>query len=188
MMQNILSLVTDSKPRVPRPNHSIPDEVITTIFQLCKQDGLSVEDAITFVRGELVPDGYVPYTYRRNVPESLTDKLRSILATCIFRASISHWQAQGVDFSTYMYVPEKDPTTKDYHHEREDHCHILKRIAKHTRQGANQQLNLECFDEAMRDSSTGLTHAALVGSRPQSVPDAERLLSHHVADFFERYK
>ena len=86
-----------------------------------------------------------------------------------------------------MYVPEKDPTTNDYHHEREDHCHILKRIAKHTRQGSNQQLNLEHFDEAMRDSSTGLTHAALVGSCPQSVPDAERLLSHHVADFFERY-
>ena len=39
----------------------------------------------------------------------------------------------------------------------------------------------------MRDSSTGLTHAALVGSRPQSVPDADRLLSHHVADFFERH-
>lgn len=158
-----------------------------TIFKLCNQDGLSVEDAITFVRGKLVPDGYVPHTYRRNVPESFIDKLRSIIATCIFRASISHWQDQGVDFSSYMYVPEKDPTTNDYHHEREDHCHILKRIAKHTRQGANQQLNLERFDEAMRDSSTGVTHAALVGSRPQSVPDAERLLSHHVADFFERY-
>ena len=161
--------------------------MIKSIFKLCNQDGLSVEDAITFVRGKLVPVGFVPYTFRRNVPESFTDKLRSIIATCIFRASISHWQTQDVDFSTYMYVPEKDPTTNDYHHEREDHCHILKRIAKHTRQGANQQLNLERFDEAMRDSSTGLTHAALVGSRPQSVPDAERLLSHHVADFFERY-
>ena len=104
-----------------------------TIFKLCNQDGLSVEDAIAFVRGKPVPDGYVPHTYRRNVPESFIDKLRSIIATCIFRASISQWQDQGVDFSSYMYVPEKDPTTNDYHHERKDHCHILKRIAKRTR-------------------------------------------------------
>ena len=32
---------------------------------------------------------------------------------------------------------------------------------------------------------TGLTHAALVGSRKQSVPDAEKLLSFHVAKFFK---
>jgi len=37
----------------------------------------------------------------------------------------------------------------------------------------------------MRNPMTGLTHAALVGSRKQSVPDAEKLLSFHVAKFFK---
>lgn len=32
---------------------------------------------------------------------------------------------------------------------------------------------------------TGLTHVALVGTRKQSVPDAEKLLSFHVAKFFQ---
>ena len=31
------------------------------------------------------------------------------------------------------------------------------------------------------DSNTGLTHAALIGLRKQSVPDAERFLSFHIA-------
>ena len=35
----------------------------------------------------------------------------------------------------------------------------------------------------MLDRSTGLTHIALVGGRKQSVPDAEKLLSFHVAKF-----
>ena len=36
------------------------------------------------------------------------------------------------------------------------------------------------------DPTTRLTYAALVGQRKQSVLDAEKLLSHHVADFMER--
>ena len=40
-------------------------------------------------------------------------------------------------------------------------------------------LTYERFDEAMRDATTGLTHAALVGIRKQSVPDAEKMLSFH---------
>lgn len=176
----------DGKPNVPRPHPAIPDDVIVSIYNLRTHDHMSTEDAITFVRGQLVPEGYTPYTYRRNVPESFLDKLRSIVATFVYRHSIPYWKQQGVDFSTFLYVPEIDQSAKDYHHEREDHCHLLKRMAKHTRQGANQNLDLEHYDEAMRDSSTGVTHAALTGTRPQSVPDAERLLSHHVADFFER--
>ena len=113
--------------------------------------------------------------FRRDTPESLLDKLRSIVATFQFRADVRHWKEQGVDFSTYVYVPEVDPVTGETHHERSDHNHLLKRMAKHTRDGGNQDFTYERFDEAMRDPTTGLTHAALVGTHKQSVPDAEKL-------------
>lgn len=114
----------------------------------------------------------------------MLDKLRSIVATYQFRADVSYWKECGVDFSKYVYVPEVDPITGETHHERADHNHVLKRMAKHTRDGGNQELTYERFDEAMCDPTTGLTHAALVGTRRQSVPDAEKLLSFHVAKFF----
>jgi len=41
----------------------------------------------------------------------------------------------------------------------------------------------ERFDEAMRNPMTGLTHAALLGSSKQSVPDAEKLFFFPVATF-----
>lgn len=70
---------------------------------------------------------------------------------------------------------------KKEHHERGDHNHILKRIAGSTRECRYQALDPEVFDRAMLDPMTGLSHAALTGQRPQSVEDAERLLSYHVA-------
>ena len=39
----------------------------------------------------------------------------------------------------------------------------------------------------MADPLSGLTHAALVGKRRQSVKDAERLLSYHVVHSLERH-
>ena len=38
----------------------------------------------------------------------------------------------------------------------------------------------------MQDPDTGLSHAALTGQRPQSVEDAERLLSYHVASSMQK--
>ena len=122
---------------------------------------------------------------KKDTPKGLLEKLRSPVATYQFRCDVQYWKDQGVDFSLYMYVPEVDPITGDFHHERADHNHLLKRIAKHTRDGNNSELIYERFDEAMRNPMTGLTHAALVGSRKQSVPDAEKLLSFHVAKFFK---
>lgn len=78
-----------------------------------------------------------------------------------------------------------DPITEDIHHERSDHNRLLKRVAKATREGNNSDLNYKRFDEAMRSPVTGLTHVALVGTRKQYVPDAEKLLSFHVAKFFK---
>lgn len=51
------------------------------------------------------------------------------MATFFFRKAVNDWKAEGIDFSMYMYVPEVDPITQAAHHERSDHCHILKRIA-----------------------------------------------------------
>lgn len=39
----------------------------------------------------------------------------------------------------------------------------------------------------MMDLNTGLTQAALTGERKQSVQDAERLLSYHVASFLREH-
>ena len=146
---------------------------------------LNLEDAITLIRGKLVPDGYSPYPFRVDTPESLLDKLRSVVATYQFRCNIQYWKNKGVDFTRYLYVPVIDPISGDIHHERSDHNPQLKRIAKATREGNNSDLNYERFDEALRNPMTGLTHVALVGTRKQSVPDAEKLLSFHVAKFFK---
>lgn len=80
-------------------------------------------------------------------------------------------------------MPELDPITGDIFHEREDHCHILKRIWKHTREKGPEGMNLGGFDKAVQDPSTGLTLAAVRGERKQSVQDAERMLSYLVAKF-----
>ena len=139
-----------------------------------------VEDAVTFVRGSLIPAGYTPYPFRHDTPESLLDKLRSIVATCKFRATIDYWKERGVDFSTYLYIPEVDPMTGEERHDRGDHNHLFRRAAGSIRQGKDPSLNFEPFGDALMDSLSGLTHAALIGKRKQSLVDAERLISSHV--------
>lgn len=47
------------------------------------------------------------------------------------------------------------------------------------------ELSQKAFVEATLEKSTGLTHAALVGARKQSVRDAEKLLSYPVAKFMQ---
>ena len=66
-------------------------------------------------------------------------------------------------------------------HEREDHNHVLKRIAGCLRMGQFPNVDLTAFVEAMHSPDTGLTYTALTGKRKQSVPDAEKLLSSAVA-------
>ena len=48
-------------------------------------------------------------------------------------------------------------------------------------------MNLQGFDDAVHDSSTGLTLAALRGERKQSVQDAGRMLSFLVAKFLQEH-
>ena len=121
-----------------------------------------------------------------NTPESNLDKLRSIVATYLYRHMIQGWKIEGIDFSMYMYIPEIDNVTGMEHHERSDHGHLLKRIASHTRELRYPCLSNAAFTNAMRNPNTGLTHAALVGLRKQSVRDAERVLSYHVARYLEQ--
>lgn len=149
--------------------------------------GLSLEDAITNIRGRLVPPGYTPYPFRTNTEESLLDKLRSIVATYTFRKKVEEFKAEGVDFSTHLYGPEVDPVTDLVHHERADHNHLLKRISYHLREGGYDALQYKAFADVLADPLSGLTHASLVGKRKQSVKDAERLLSYHVVDSLRRH-
>ena len=166
-----------------RKDQAIPNCVIEELHQLQTRDGMSFEDALTRMRGALVPPGYEPHPFRPKVLESLLDKLRSLVATYRYRHRIEELAADGVDLTCYLYVPEMDPITGDFFHEREDHCHILKRIWKHTREKGPEGASLQGFVDAVLDPSTGLTLAALWGERKQSVQDAERMLSFLVAKF-----
>ena len=80
------------------PNPDIPDDVIIQLNHLRTVDGMSLEDAITNIRGNLIPQGYSPCPFRRDTPESLLDKLRSLVATYKFRAIVSYWKERGADF------------------------------------------------------------------------------------------
>ena len=161
---------------------AIPSDVINLLHNL-RQDGLSLFEALKCIRMSLVPEGYDPYPFRNGVEESQEDMLKSIIGTYRFRDTVSKYVSVGVDFSTYIYIPEIDDETGEAFHEREDHCHILKRIWKHTREEGPPGTNLQGFDDAMRNPGTGLTFAALTGERKQSVVDAERMLSYLVAKF-----
>lgn len=182
----LFSAALDGSPVVARPNSVIPNHVILELDELIN-GGLCLEDAVTYIRGRLVPAGYTPYPFRKNTEESLLDKLRSVVATYTFRHRIRELQEEGVDFTQHLYVPEVDPVTGRVRHDRADHNHLLKRIAKHVRDGGYTAFNYEAFSDVLADPLSGLTHAALVGKRRQSVKDAERLLSYHVVRSLERH-
>ena len=54
---------------------------------------------------------------------------------------------------------------------------FLQQIGQSLRQGGPFDLQLERFEEALHDTSSGLTYSALSGVRKQSVQDVERLFS-----------
>lgn len=118
--------------------------------------------------------------------ETKNECLKSLMATYLFRKKVSHYESLGVNFREHLYVPEVDTTGVDFH-EREDHNHLLKRIAACTRSGGVPGINLRCFTEALNDPTTGLTYTALTGQHKQSVPDCERLLSPAMAKFMRSH-
>ena len=130
----LFSVAPDGSPIVARPNTAIPQHVVFELHEIINS-GLRLEDAVTYIRGKLVPPGYTPHPFRKNTDESLLDKLRSIVATYTFRSMVRELKDDGVDFSKHLYVPEVDPVTDRVRHDRADHNHLLKRIAQHIRDG-----------------------------------------------------
>eukprot|EP00058_Branchiostoma_floridae_P000884 XP_002586372.1 hypothetical protein BRAFLDRAFT_108657 [Branchiostoma floridae] len=121
----------NGKPLTELKEMSIPEQVIQELHQLTAVEGMTEEDAIMRLRGQLVPPGYSPASFRVNSPESHLDRLKSILATYRYRHTLNEYYAQGVNLKENMYVPEQEEGV--YVHRREDHCHVLKRIASHLR-------------------------------------------------------
>lgn len=108
----------DGTPHVRRVNDAIPHDVITKLFDLQFEDNLSLQDAIANIRGSLVPDGYTPWPFKRDTPESMLDMLRFIVGTYEFCHTIkSLYEEFGADFTQHLYVPEVDPVTGTSHHE-----------------------------------------------------------------------
>ncbi len=114
------------------------------------------EGALSIIRRSLVPPNHVPYPFRKDMPENTLDMLRSVVATYKLRQVIRDFQADGIDFSCHLYIPEHDPITQDIIHERGDHNHILKRIATSTRALKNLNLDPDHFDAALLDRNTGM--------------------------------
>ena len=59
----------------------------------------------------------------------------------------------------------------------------MQHIGYSLRMGAHADIELERFQEALHDSSAGLTYTALSGVHKQSVEDAERLFSKSLAEW-----
>jgi hypothetical protein len=182
----IILVLPDGTPVSEEPHACIPPSLLWEIHDLVTIDGMTRKEAILHVRSKLVPDGYTPCTFVRNTPETFLHCLRSLVGTFLFRHLVEEYKKVGADFSLYLYIPEIDPVTKDVRHDRGDHNHVYKRIATSTRNGNCEALDYAAFDAVLRDPKSGLTHAALVGERKQSLADAERLLSYHVVDSLQR--
>ena len=58
--------------------------------------------------------------------ETITDKMRSILAQLEFKYQILEWERKGVPFRQHIYVPEIHPVSKEVYCEMEDEAHVLK--------------------------------------------------------------
>ena len=110
------------------------------------------------------------------------------MAIYLFRKKIDdlkHHVSDPANFFDYLYQPEKDENGERIHH-REDHNHLLKRIAVRLREGYIPGVDLRYMRDALHDSSTGLTYEALTGKNKQSVPDCECLINPGVISFLER--
>ena len=127
-MINFLLVDMNGKPLTENVDMAIPHDLINLLHNLRNGDGMNLFEAVKYIRMSLVPEGYEPHPFRSGVPESMDDMLKSIVATYRFRNTVSKFMSESVDFSTYVYIPEIDSETGEAFHEREDHCHILKRI------------------------------------------------------------
>ena len=110
-----------------------------------KQDNLTNEDIISRLRCQTVPSGYPIHNWKEGTyiyivilycvtcikyiigeKETTVDKLRSILAQLHYRHTVREWDANGVPFRTFMYVPEVHHISNKVFYEREDEGHLFK--------------------------------------------------------------
>ena len=100
-------------PQTAANQPAIPTEVILRLHNLRFAEGMTLEDAVTVIRGALVPNGNEPHPFRKDTPESLLHKPRFIVATYMYRHTVKKFHQEGVDFTQHLYVPEIDPHTGD---------------------------------------------------------------------------
>ena len=67
------------------------------------------------------------------INEVIFGRIRSLIATYQFWARIAELKEQGIYFSTYLYVPELDPVTKDIFHERVPLSYLEESVETHQR-------------------------------------------------------
>ena len=60
--------------------------------------------------------------------EGFEDKLRALLTQFHYTYEIRKFEAQGIPFNVYMYIPEHHPGTNDVFFEREDEAYLIKVI------------------------------------------------------------
>jgi hypothetical protein len=96
--------VSNGRPQARALNDFIPLDILLKMNQTDQSFAASLDE----VRLGLVPEGYESFPFRKEMTESFTDKLRSVVATCMFRKRIENFKAQGLDFSMYLYIPRPE--------------------------------------------------------------------------------
>ena len=120
-------------------------------------EGANIKEAMTIIRQSLVPEGYTPQTWRLNLPETVTEMLRLVVATFRFTQRVEKLKTEG-----NLHIPVVDPITCDVFYHREVHNHVLKRITVHTHNGGFDKIDVGRFHEAMKSKDTSLDYHGLV--------------------------
>ena len=77
--------------------------MLVQLHDLCANHSLTSQDALTNMRSKMVPLGYTPFPFRRNVPETEIDMLRSVVGTCVLRHQSSIERKEVLTYH-YLYI------------------------------------------------------------------------------------
>ena len=73
-------------------DEDIPLLLVQDLNNLCVTNNWTMEDAVTYHRNTLLSNGYVPSSFRPNIPESYFDKRRSLVATYPYQHRIQQFK------------------------------------------------------------------------------------------------